>query len=273
MHRSGTSMLAGLLRQAGIYMGRRLGKNCEALHFRALNRWLLHQAGGSWTYPWPMEDLLEDPSARELARDYLILNVRGPRALGYWGLRGTIPFFPGKGWAWGWKDPRSTFTLPLWLEIFPGARVINMERHGVDVAESLFVRRSRAIARSRRRFDQRRFLYRWVAKKTDLLDTPRLARREQALDLWGEYIAKGRERMTRLGGQGLSLVYEDFLRDPVTELGRVAELCELELPPGRIRQLTRGLDPGRAFAYRGSPELRAFAEENADRLAAFGYSP
>ena len=269
MHRSGTSMLAELLRQAGIYMGRRLGRNCEALHFRNLNRWLLQQAGGSWIHPGPFREILADPPSRDLARDYLALKVTGPGALGFWGVRGLF----GSPGPWGWKDPRNTFTLPTWLELFPEARVIHMERHGVDVAESLYVRRSRAIRRSREHFRRRRFLYRFVAKRTDLLDAPRLARREEALALWEEYMAAGREQMAGLGDRGLSLAYEDFLQDPADGLARVAEHCDLELSDKRIREMTRELDPQRAFAYRASPELREVAAENADRLAAFGYGP
>ncbi len=31
--------------------------------------------------------------------------------------------------AWGWKDPRNTFTLPMWLSIFPKARVLHVLRN------------------------------------------------------------------------------------------------------------------------------------------------
>ncbi|MFA9460558.1 sulfotransferase [Thiohalorhabdus methylotrophus] len=273
MHRSGTSMLAGLLRKAGVYIGRNLGKNEEALYFRTLNRWLLAQAGGSWTHPQPIHELLEDEPSRQLAREYLKASLQGPRSLGYWGATGILPFQPAGKRLWGWKDPRSTFTLPLWLDLFPEARVIHMERHGVDIAESLAVRRARSQKRTQEHFRRRRFLYRFVSKKTDLLDTPRLASRERAFELWEEYLAEGRAQMASLGVQGLSLVYESFLQDPVREFARVAEFCGLEAGEDRIRAITGHLDPERAFAYRSSPELRAFAEARSDRLQAFGYAP
>jgi hypothetical protein len=38
---------------------------------------------------------------------------------------------------WGWKDPRNTLTLGLWLRVFPDARVVHVVRHGIDVALSL----------------------------------------------------------------------------------------------------------------------------------------
>ena len=271
MHRSGTTMMAGLLRRAGVYMGRKLGKNDEALYFRSLNRWLLTQAGGSWTYPQPVHDLLEDPPARKLAREYLALQLNAPRFLGYWGIRGTV--HGKKGQAWGWKDPRNTFTLPLWLELFPNARVIHMERHGVDVAESLYVRRKRAIKRSQESFTKRHLLYRFAPKKTSLLNTPRLAQRERAFALWEEYLAESRAHMASLGSQGLSLDYETFLQDPIREFNKVAEHCGLAIDERRIAQITSHLNPERAFAYRSSPELRQFAQDHAQRLEAFGYAP
>ncbi|HKJ88779.1 MAG TPA: sulfotransferase [Gammaproteobacteria bacterium] len=270
MHRSGTSMLAGLLREAGIYTGRVLGRNDEAFYFRTLNRWLLAQSGGSWIHPQPIRELLEDAPSRELAREYLEASLKGPRALSYWGVRGLLPF---RRPSWGWKDPRTTFTLPLWLDLFPEARVLNMERHGVDVAESLFVRRGRSAARTAHRFHRRKALYRFVSKKSPLVDTPRLASRDRAFALWEEYLAQGREHMRHLGDQGLSLRYEDFLRDPVRGLARAAGFCGLELGEERIRELTRHLDPDRAFAYRASPELREFAQAHAERLEAYGYTP
>jgi hypothetical protein len=47
--------------------------------------------------------------------------------------------------AWGWKDPRNSITLPVWLKLFPDARVIHIVRNGVDVAESLYRRQQRGF--------------------------------------------------------------------------------------------------------------------------------
>src|SRR5213078_1316124 len=46
---------------------------------------------------------------------------------------------------WGWKDPRTVFTLPLWLQLFPKAKIINIVRNGVDVASSLSVREQKML--------------------------------------------------------------------------------------------------------------------------------
>jgi len=38
---------------------------------------------------------------------------------------------------WGWKDPRNTFTIDIWIEVFPNAKLIHIYRNPIDVAESL----------------------------------------------------------------------------------------------------------------------------------------
>ncbi|MBW1793701.1 MAG: sulfotransferase [Deltaproteobacteria bacterium] len=45
---------------------------------------------------------------------------------------------------WGWKDPRTTLTLPLWLKLFPKARIIHVIRNGIDSALSLWRRCKKA---------------------------------------------------------------------------------------------------------------------------------
>jgi len=251
-------------------MGRQLGRNHEALFFRRLNRWLLTQGGASWIRPLGFTDVLADPAGRALAADYLCTSLKMPRSAGFWGWRALAGGHQGP---WGWKDPRNTFTLPLWLELFPDARVLLVERHGVDVAESLVVRRQRSLERSRQRFRRRRTLYRLVPKRGELLDTPRLASRDQALALWGEYMAEGRRQVAALGDRTLSLRYEDLLQDPESEFQRVASFCGLKLDRRARDHLTRNLDPGRAYAYRRSEELRRFAAEHTAALEAFGYTP
>ena len=51
MHRSGTSMLARLLEELGMFFGAVKDQNNEALFFQGLNEWLLGQCGGRWDNP------------------------------------------------------------------------------------------------------------------------------------------------------------------------------------------------------------------------------
>ncbi len=41
---------------------------------------------------------------------------------------------------WGWKDPRTSLTLPYWLEVFPSAQLLHVTRDVEGVAKSLMSR-------------------------------------------------------------------------------------------------------------------------------------
>lgn len=127
MHRSGTTMVADALNKAGVFMGVFREHNGEALHFLSLNQQMLWAAGGDWLSPVePAEAHDKSLPANEIYAEH----IKSPSA-NYWRLR----FLNNR--RWGWKDPRNTFTLPLWLKRFPNARVLHVVRDGRAVALSL----------------------------------------------------------------------------------------------------------------------------------------
>ena len=126
MHRSGTSLLTALLHRAGVPMGNDRNVHDESAFFLELNKFLFRAAHADWDYPQPVLLLLEVPELRHALVEHLRSRCasRGTRAYLGWRrfLRGSrLEAQPGP---WGWKDPRNTFTLPLWLEVFPNARVL-----------------------------------------------------------------------------------------------------------------------------------------------------
>lgn len=56
----------------------------------------------------------------------------------------------GEGSPWGWKDPRTTLTLPFWQELVPEMRYVICVRHPLDVAASLAERDEMATEESLR---------------------------------------------------------------------------------------------------------------------------
>lgn len=125
MHRSGTSMLAGTLQEAGLVLGdvvtaaphNRKG-NREALPIRTLHDDLLSSAGGDWQTP--PEAVVWRPVHR-LLRDALIERFADQPI-------------------WGFKDPRSLFCLEGWLEALPQMEAVAIARHPLEVAASLQAR-------------------------------------------------------------------------------------------------------------------------------------
>jgi hypothetical protein len=67
--------------------------------------------------------------------------------------------------------------------------------------------------------------------------------------------------------------YEELMQDPARVLGSVFR--HLALSPDRVSGVLDRVPmrPERAHAFRGDPELDAFAATVADRLEAYGYGP
>lgn len=101
MHRSGTSLVAGLLHRLGVFMGSDFPTDdspwChyEDPLFVSLNQQLLSSAGGSWRNPPALESLWRSSHAYNEQIQRLIRD------------RSTHDH-------WGWKDPRTCLTIPIW---------------------------------------------------------------------------------------------------------------------------------------------------------------
>lgn len=135
MHGSGTSIISRILAELGVYMGTNLDAHAEAAEFYHLNEELLYRSGSGWSHPEPfLSDLRRGPAAataalRLLGATYGRLRTRY--------LAGMTRRPTPAGHAWGWKDPRNSLTLPLWLRLFPHARVLHVRRDPELAAASI----------------------------------------------------------------------------------------------------------------------------------------
>jgi hypothetical protein len=127
MHRSGTSALTGTLQTAGLHLGEvndsaahnRKG-NKEPRDIRKLNDALLASAGGSWKSP-PAGQVAWSDAYTARGHELVARYEAGPRP-------------------WGFKDPRTVFTVEGWERLAPGARRVGVFRHPSLVAASLAAR-------------------------------------------------------------------------------------------------------------------------------------
>lgn len=275
MHRSGTGMLMRLLEELGLFPGRLLEENHEALFFLQANDWALGIAGGAWDHPAPIRRLLAHKEQRALTVDYLRHLAATPHAARYLGRLGWLRWrdLSRLSFPWGWKDPRNTFTLPLWLDVFPGARIIHILRHGVDVAASLVSRESRLLEAARATHERRRRLgaYWLRAKRGGWSMSLRCAALEGGFELWEEYVREGRAHVAALGTGAAEVRYEEFLADPRATLARLAAFSGLEPGDEELDRVAAQVRPERAYAYRERPELRELARSYSGRLAEHGY--
>src|SRR5437588_3783735 len=147
MHRSGTSLLTEVLQAMGLHVGWFLQEDFECPFFLERNEKIMNICGGSWEQPQAVESLLKHLTMRSQMKALLLRDLESPAFLSYlgphhWRCRGNLNQlrFP-----WGWKDPRNTYLLPLWLDVFPDAKIVHIYRHPMDVAQSLAVREQNSI--------------------------------------------------------------------------------------------------------------------------------
>ncbi|MCB0154418.1 MAG: sulfotransferase, partial [Anaerolineae bacterium] len=140
MHRSGTSLVARLLNLCGVYLGQTEGMIpagpdnpqgfWEYRSFPEINDQILAQFGGAWNYPplvmpahWPERPELIPIKARAL--DLLAEFHERP--------------------SWGWKDPRTSLTLPFWQALIPDLKVVVCLRSPLEVTQSLKQRETQGV--------------------------------------------------------------------------------------------------------------------------------
>lgn len=139
MHRSGTSTVAQLLYRLGLYLGKEedlfaaSSANEDGFwengRLVGINEAILRAYESGWDLPpnleqgWQRSERLA--SLHEETRRFLE------------GFEGQEP--------WGWKDPRTSLTLPFWLELLPDTKVVVCLRNPLEVANSLRKRGSASI--------------------------------------------------------------------------------------------------------------------------------
>ena len=134
MHNSGTSIVAEVLHRGGLFLGANMG-HYESHFFSVFVNDLLVLGGGANWSRLPILSVDEVLAFRETVGPF----VRRHWMADYlqWGYDGVSP--------WGIKDPRLCVLLPLYLEIFPRAKVVHVRRDPDDVAASLCRRHKRGV--------------------------------------------------------------------------------------------------------------------------------
>lgn len=189
MHRSGTTMLAEAMHRSGVFMGVMRDHNGEAFHFLSLNQQMLWAANSDWLNPSvPNREADKSLPVYEIYAEHIKTASANPIKL---------KLFQNR--PWGWKDPRNTFTLGLWLNQFPKAKVIHLVRDGRAVAQSLTERNKRGGEVHDNRLDDTAFCF----------------------GLWEKYVAQARSWKEKLGDDYLELRFEDL---PVNDFSASSQL-------------------------------------------------
>jgi Sulfotransferase family len=267
MARSGTTLLTNLLYRLGLFIGHeRIVVDQEAKYFVAVNDMLLKRVHGYWDNPAPMRSFLRQEDIVVSTARCMEDDIRSPRIasfLGwkqYWAYRSVEAYDK----PWGWKDPRNVFTLPLWLRLFPDAKIIYIVRNGVDVAESLLTLERRVIARRKARNERalRRFSLRSRLDRAGFKGAARCLELSGGFSLWEEYIAQAEELLPAIVNERRIVRYEDLLADPSSLLEELAGFCELQgVSRHKIGEAVASIDRSRTYAFLSDPRLKSFYQQ------------
>lgn len=186
MHRSGTSLLAGVLQKLGVCMEQEKSKpkwsnpfgHFEDRRFVVLDESILQAAGGSWDCPPERERILSQNNKFKNEIESLVKNSSSS--------------------LWGWKDPRSSLTIDLFMPYLVNPHFIICKRDPEMVARSL----------NRR-------------DNTDIETGKNIAASYQNAI---EDFFRGNEMLPRL-----EIEYEKFTADPDSNLGNIIAFLQLEV--------------------------------------------
>lgn len=189
MHRSGTSMVTRLLNLCGLYLGDEKDliptkdDNPEGfwehIKFQTINEEILALFDGAWDSPpafeknWEVSPYLTDIN-RRTQRLLEEISIQSP---------------------WGWKDPRTSLTLPFWQRHVPDLKIVLCLRNPFDVYRSL----------ARRGYASSLFSY----------------------NLWLQYNLQLLAFTTP--DQRIVTHYDAYFYDPRAELRRVVDFLEMEV--------------------------------------------
>jgi hypothetical protein len=202
MHRSGTSLVANVLNDAGIYMRALRDHNGESLPFLSANEQLMAHHAASWLQP------VRITAQSDFSRNTMVAaHFQLPNAAGWRVRRATCN-------AWGFKDPRNTFTALAWLPLFTDARVIHVVRNADAVVRSLLVRQNR------------------VGESLPALDA------SAAHDLWQTYTQEARSLATLLPNY-IEVAYEDLCAGQSQVIARLSQFCGRNLQPYFAQRVVR----------------------------------
>lgn len=265
MHRSGTSLIARLLDELGLFQGHELQEDHESTYFLEVNDRLMTRGGASWDNPAPTRGFLQDPAALDLTARCLAADLQSKHLKGFLGLKRylSVRSLAKLDQPWGWKDPRAVFTLPAWLRLFPAAKLVYIVRNGVDVAASLQVRERRELARRAEEFDRKakQLNKHSMLERAGFKGSARCLTIAGGYDLWEEYVAEAERLLASAPNERLFVNYEQFLADPKAHLPPLATFCGLDAPADRIEKAAASVNAGRSKAFLKDPELAAFYEK------------
>jgi hypothetical protein len=253
MHRSGTTMVTEMLKELGLFVGEDLDINCESKYFYKINYWAFRIGVSKPDYPDNMQYMV--PACKEVVLDgfdYYMQCSKRKQFLGGKNLQDIrdldIP--------WGWKEPKNTFTIDLWKELFPGAKIIHIYRNPLDSINS-YIKRD-AIQRNQFSLTWKKKLKRYMMTADKYHQNFRMVDHPSAFPVWKSYVEKAISLHTTYPDDIIAVKYEDFLNTPLPFLKQIVDFINLPYTDAQLEEVVKDVKPERGYAFLQDPQSVEF---------------
>lgn len=251
MHRSGTTMVTKMLENLGLFVGVQKEVNNEALFFWDINNWIFDICTCRAELPHNFRYL--NPEAEKVIVQDLAWFTQSWQRYKF---LGAGKFFRYKDIRdldipWGWKDPKNSFTIDLWKQIFPDAKVLHIYRNPIDSISS-FIERD-LVMKNKFRHNWKKKLKRSALVSRNYHANFRLHNLEEGYKLWEEYVSRCLA-LEKEFPEMMHIRYEDFLQDPAKQLSSMARFCGLQPSEEAILREVKAVKSDRGFAFLKNPE-------------------
>lgn len=262
MHRSGTTMVSELLEKLGLFVGEKKEVNNEALFFILMNTWLMREANATWDNPHNFRFI--NNFFRKNTRRVLEMHLKSRKSIDFLGSERFRRYRDIRNLdiPWGWKDPRNTFTMDIWHEIFPEARVIHVYRNPLDVAESLRVReaaKNADIIENGLRLKGFRLWKReaTLKRRVGYQDSFMLTDIHENIRLWEAYTLKALSLDSLLGANIMHVKYEALLENFNEQFSSILDFVGFSSKKPDLALLSSHVRPDRKYAFTRKENLVA----------------
>lgn len=245
MHRSGTTMITKMLENLGLFVGHQKEINHEALFFWHINNWIFDITTSRADLPHNFRYL--NPRTKEILVHDLNYFVQSRKKKTFLGKKHNhYKSIKDLDFPWGWKDPKNSFTIDLWKEVFPQAKVLHIYRNPIDSIKS-FIERDLEL-KNKYTLNWKKKLKRYFLISQNYHPNFRLHSLEEGYQLWEEYVEKCMD-LEKDFPDIMHVCYESFLEEPALHLQKIAAFCGLNNEEADILKQVKSVKSDRRFAF------------------------
>jgi hypothetical protein len=244
MHRSGTTMVTQMLKDLGLFVGDDLDINCESKYFYKINYWVFRIGVSKPDYPDNMQYMV--PACKEVVLEGLDYYMQANKRKAFLGNK-KLQDIRDLDIPWGWKEPKNTFTIDLWKQLFPGAKIIHIYRNPLDSVNS-YIKRD-AIQRNKFSLTFKKKLKRFFMIADKYHQNFRMVDHVSAFPVWKSYVEKAMSLHETYPDDIITVKYEDFLEKPFTNLKQILDFIQLPYSELKLEEATKQVKPERGYAF------------------------